>query len=186
MKKFILACFGWLLLAAPAALQAQYTWTTNNGAITIIGYTGSGGNVTIPAMITGLPVTGSTLITSDRSVFFVPAWEREWYLALDATAAAHDARDAREAAASFETLRLAVMTVAQKGIKLQRFKGLGEMNPEQLWETTLDINARSLLQVKRQEGDEADDLFTKLMGDVVEPRREFIQANALSVANLDV
>jgi DNA gyrase subunit B len=60
------------------------------------------------------------------------------------------------------------------------------MNPEQLWETTLDRNARSLLQVKIKEGDEAEDLFVKLMGDVVEPRREFIQDNALNVANLDV
>jgi DNA gyrase subunit B len=60
------------------------------------------------------------------------------------------------------------------------------MNPEQLWETTLDRNVRSLLQVRIKEGDEADDIFVKLMGDVVEPRREFIQENALSVANLDV
>jgi DNA gyrase subunit B len=60
------------------------------------------------------------------------------------------------------------------------------MNPEQLWETTLDRNVRSLLQVKVRESVEADDIFTKLMGDVVEPRREFIQANALNVANLDV
>jgi DNA gyrase subunit B len=60
------------------------------------------------------------------------------------------------------------------------------MNPEQLWETTLDRNVRSLLQVKIKEVDEADDIFVKLMGDVVEPRREFIQENALSVANLDV
>ena len=60
------------------------------------------------------------------------------------------------------------------------------MNPEQLWETTLDRNARSLLQVKIKEGDEAEDMFVKLMGDVVEPRREFIQDNALNVANLDV
>jgi DNA gyrase subunit B len=69
---------------------------------------------------------------------------------------------------------------------MQRYKGLGEMNPEQLWETTLDINARTLLQVKIGELDEADEIFSKLMGDVVEPRREFIQMNALNVANLDV
>jgi len=81
----------------------------------------------------------------------------------------------------------AVMAIGQKGIsQIQRYKGLGEMNPDQLWETTLDRDARSLLQVKIQEGDEADDIFVKLMGDVVEPRREFIQDNALNVANLDV
>lgn len=79
----------------------------------------------------------------------------------------------------------AVTEAARKGVSLQRYKGLGEMNPDQLWETTLDTNERSLLQVKVKEVDEADDIFTKLMGDVVEPRREFIQDNSLS-ANVDV
>ena len=74
----------------------------------------------------------------------------------------------------------------RKGVAVQRYKGLGEMNADQLWDTTLDANARSLLQVRIREGDEADDLFAKLMGDEVEPRRDFIQTNALSVANLDV
>ena len=79
-----------------------------------------------------------------------------------------------------------IIELGRKGISFQRYKGLGEMNPEQLWETTLDPNVRSLLQVRVNHTDDAEDVFSTLMGDVVEPRREFIQANALKVANLDV
>ncbi|KFI29000.1 DNA topoisomerase (ATP-hydrolyzing) subunit B [Paenirhodobacter enshiensis] len=82
-------------------------------------------------------------------------------------------------------LLAAILSEGEKGLTMQRYKGLGEMNPEQLWETTLDPAARTLLQVRVDDVTEADDVFTKLMGDVVEPRCDFIQQNALNVENLD-
>jgi DNA gyrase subunit B len=94
--------------------------------------------------------------------------------------------DAREVAPTFEALRAAVLTVAQKGIKLQRFKGLGEMNAEQLGETTMSPATRTLAQVTLEDAFAADRIFSMLMGDQVEPRRAFIEDNARAVANLDV
>jgi DNA gyrase subunit B len=112
---------------------------------------------------------------------------------LDALIAAPDAQDKRskpQAAGSLITrpseLLDAVLAAGRKGLAVSRYKGLGEMNAEQLWETTLDPDHRSLLRVQIEQADLADDIFTKLMGEVVEPRREFIQDNALNVANLDV
>jgi DNA gyrase subunit B len=94
--------------------------------------------------------------------------------------------DIQESAPSFEALRAAIMAVAQKGTKLQRFKGLGEMNADQLGETTMSPTTRTLAQVTLEDAAAADRIFSKLMGDQVEPRRAFIEENARAVANLDV
>jgi len=95
-------------------------------------------------------------------------------------------KDDTQTIATPTALLSAVLSSGRKGLSIQRYKGLGEMNPGQLWETTLDPQARTLLQVKISHADTADEIFSKLMGDVVEPRRDFIQENALSVVNLDV
>ncbi len=95
-------------------------------------------------------------------------------------------KDKTEIVTGPRSLLDAVYETGRKGLDLQRYKGLGEMNPEQLWETTLDPDVRTLLQVKVGDADEAGQIFSMLMGDIVEPRRDFIQENALNVSNLDV
>ncbi|HBS36588.1 MAG TPA: DNA gyrase subunit B, partial [Parvularcula sp.] len=94
-------------------------------------------------------------------------------------------KDQRQTVTGPNSLLRAARAAGEKGVSIQRYKGLGEMNPDQLWETTLDPAARVLLQVKVKEADAADDIFSRLMGEIVEPRREFIQENALT-AELDV
>jgi DNA gyrase subunit B len=91
----------------------------------------------------------------------------------------------REVKGLDELLRV-VLELAKEGATFQRYKGLGEMNPEQLWETTMNPESRTLLKVTMEDAVGADEIFTMLMGDAVEPRREFIEAHALDVANLDI
>ena len=94
--------------------------------------------------------------------------------------------DEQRTVESLKAVADAVLAAGQKGVEVNRYKGLGEMNPEQLWSTTMNPEVRSMLQVEMGSQEEAEEIFTKLMGDQVEPRRQFIEENALNVKNLDI
>ena len=127
----------------------------------------------------------------DRELVTSPEFEEVRRLARDLAAAGEPPftlgeGDAAEQVPNVQQAVARVMAQARKGLEIQRYKGLGEMNPTQLWETTMNPESRTLLQVKIEDAYEADDIFSTLMGDEVEPRRKFIEANALNVRNLDI
>jgi DNA gyrase subunit B len=169
--------------ADPAGTAARLADWLNAGGSGWTAEPGAEGGFVVRRLDRG--VTDAFVI--DRA--FVASAEARKLHALAAEQAARWARPARLGSVQVRRpseLLEAVMDAGRKGLAVQRYKGLGEMNAEQLWETTLDPGARTLLQVEIGDAFEADETFTKLMGDIVEPRREFIQQNALSVANLDI
>jgi len=180
-----LALHGALAGQDAAAVAAAARWLTaaeDDGALWV-GKLGAEGGYLLERAWRGV----TDYYTIDAA--FLTSPEAPRLHALAASEAASYAAPARLAAARVtrpSDLLSAVLEAGRKGLAIQRYKGLGEMNAEQLWETTLDPAARTLLRVDADEADLADDIFTKLMGDVVEPRRAFIVDNALNVANLDV
>ncbi|MCG2842727.1 DNA topoisomerase (ATP-hydrolyzing) subunit B [Sandaracinobacter sp. RS1-74] len=169
--------------ADPAATAARLGAWLNEGSAGWSAEPGAEGGFVVRHLDRG--VTDAFVI--DRA--FVGSAEARKLHALAAEKAAAWLRPGAVAGGSIRRpseLLEAVMEAGRKGLAVQRYKGLGEMNAEQLWETTLDPSARTLLQVEIGDATLADETFTKLMGDIVEPRREFIQENALSVANLDI
>src|SRR5947199_231613 len=179
LREIITAAEAYLRAAAPETLPVSFSFEEDreHACVRLVASTRANGTAQRSVI--------------DRELCLTPEFEELRRLARDLAAAGEPPfllgeSDAGEPVHNLPATVARIMAQARKGLEIQRYKGLGEMNPTQLWETTMSPESRTLLQVKIEAGYEADDIFSTLMGDEVEPRRKFIEANALNVRNLDI